>query len=338
MNTTSLPTRQRAAIPLLGACLCAFAASAQAQSSVVIYGIIDQGITKANDSTTPASSMPGRVAGSAWNVKAGNTSRIGFRGREDLGDGSYARFQIEHRLAVDTGAASSASVFWLGRSVVAVGNSRYGEIYAGREYSAAYWVPLYADPTAWSYVGQLGSAYSYAGWTAVATSIEASNIRWANSMGYKSPNLGGLSFELATAAGEGARPRGTNGNLQYRNGPLWLAAAFDRLTSKNNLSLVAAGYNFGVLFPTATYSRAKGGLNGDATAFSLSLRIPTGFGRGYVNTGRLRPANGLDSTLVATGIEYDLSKRTLLYADLASAKKDKATRTNAFDFGVKHTF
>lgn len=322
---------------LIAAALTA-AVPAHAQSSLTIYGIIDQGITKANDGTTPGALLPGRGAPGAWTMKAGNTSRLGFRGLEDLGDGAYTRFQFEHRFAADTGASSNANVFWLGRSVVAAGSRKWGEVYAGREYSPAYWVALAADPTAISYVSQLGSAYLYANYTAVPATIEATNNRWSNSLGYKSPNLNGVTVELATALGEGVRKRNEAGNLQYLQGPVWLGLAFDRLDSNNNLAIVAGGYDFGVIQPTASYSRARGGLNGDASSYTLSARVPVSYGRVYVSYGSLRPATNLDAKMFGAGTEYNLSKRTLLYTNLGSAKQVERTRTTAFDAGIKHTF
>jgi predicted porin len=322
----------------VGLLLVTFSTGGYAQSSVTIYGIIDQGITKANRGTTAVAMLPGRAAADVWTAKAGNTSRLGFRGREDLGDGSYARFQLEHRVALDTGTPSNANVFWLGRSVVAVGNTRYGEVYAGREYSPVYWIALFADPTALSYVGQLGTTYTYANYTAVPASVEASNNRWANSVGYKSPTWSGVSLEVATALGEGARKRNEAANVQYRGGPVWLAAGMDRLDSRNRMAIVAAGYDFGIVLPTATYSRARGGLAGDATACTVAVRIPLPFGRAYASLGKLRPADQRDADMVGTGVEYDLSKRSLLYANLGSAKRDSFTRSTAFDAGFKHTF
>jgi len=273
-----------------------------------------------------------------WTLKAGNTSRLGFRGQEDLGDGAYTRFQIEHRFAADTGMPSNANVFWLGRSVVALGRKTWGEVYAGREYSAAYTVALNADPTYWSYVSQLGAAYTYANYTPVASTVEASNIRWANSIGYKSPSIGGFSAELATALGEGTRKRAASGNAQYKRGPAWLAVAFDRLDANTNLVLAAAGWDFGFVVPTASWSRAEGGLNGDAKAYSSAALVPLAFGRVFASYGHLSPVTGLDSSMLGTGAQYDLSKRTLLYANLGSARRDGLTRTTAFDVGIKHTF
>jgi predicted porin len=324
------------ALPAL-ACLAA-APVLQAQSSLTIYGIVDQGITKANGGTTPGALLNGRAAPDVWTIKAGNTSRLGFRGQEDLGDGRWARFQFEHRFAMDTGASSNAGVFWLGRSVIALGSKSWGEVYAGREYSAAYTVALNADPTYWSYVSQTGAAYTYANYTPVPNTVEASNIRWSNSVGYKSPALGPLSFELATGLGEGARERSTSANLQWKQGPLWLAGAYDGLDGDTNLKLVAAGWDFGVVRPTASWSRAKGGVNGDATAFTVSALVPLPFGRTYVSFGSLRPATDLDAKMFGAGVQYDLSKRTLLYTNLGSAKRVDRTRTSAFDLGIKHTF
>jgi len=219
-----------------------------------------------------------------------------------------------------------------------LGSKTLGEIYAGREYSAAYTVALNADPTSWSYVSQTGSAYTYANYTPVSASIEASNIRWANSVGYKTPIFGGFAAELATALGEGVRERSTSGNAQYKSGPLWIAGAFDRLDGNTNLALVALGYDLGVVQPKTSFSRAKGGLNGDARAFTVSVLAPLRFGRAFVSYGALRPASKLDSAMLGAGVQYDLSKRTLIYLNLGSAKQETFSRTTAFDFGVKHNF
>jgi predicted porin len=335
---TSRKTRALRTAALLAATAWLAPGLAQAQSSLVIYGIVDQGISKSNNGTTPGALLPGRGTQNTWVLKHGNASRLGFRGQEDLGGGLYSRFQLEHRFIADTGLPSNANLFWLGRSVVALGSTSWGEIYAGREYSPAFWPALDADPTAWSYVSQLGAAYTYANYTAVPAAVEANNIRWANSVGYKSPQFAGLSFELAHAFGENLRGNNLSGNLRYKQGALWLGAAFDRLDSRNNLGLVSGGYDFGVVHPSFSYARAKGGINGDAKSFSLAAKVPVSFGRVYAQYGTLRPASNLDSNMLGAGLEFVLSKRTLVYTNLGSAKRDGNTRTTAFDLGVKHTF
>ncbi len=332
---SSIGGRTRSGFAL--AALLTTAVSATAQSAITIYGIVDQGATKANNGTTPGTSLSGRGAADQWELKAGNSSRIGFRGKEDLAGGLYARFHLEHRFVADTGAATNASVFWLGRSVVALGSNELGEVYAGREYSPAYWIALAADPTAWSYVSQTGAAYTYANYVP-AFGVEPQAFRWSNAVGYKSPALSGVTAEVAVAAGEGKRKRAEAGNVQYKQGPLWVGVGHDRLDGDTNLTIASAGYDFGKVRPTASYTRVNGGLNGNAKAFTLAAGVPLSFGRAYASFGSLSPADGLDSKMLGAGGEYNLSKRTLLYSNVGSAKRDGSTRTSAFDLGIKHTF
>jgi len=321
---------------LLG--LCATTDWVCAQSDVSIYGIVDVGVTKANNGNSPAISLPGRAAQDTWVVKNGNSSRLGFRGREDLGDGNYARFNIETRFNPDTGTQSSTTTFWFARSFVAIGSPRYGEVYAGRLESPVYAnLALLTDPTYWTYVSQTGMTYNYANY-AGAPAVESLATRWSNTVGYKSPKLGGFTAELAVSAGEGVRKRNTAGTVKYEQGPIWIGVGMDRLDSDNNLVVVDGGYDFGVVKPTFGYARAKGGANGDAKSYSLGANIPTAWGRAYLTAGRYAPSNQLDSRMVGLGAEYSLSKRTRLYSNAGTARRDGATRTTAFDVGIFHTF
>lgn len=325
---------------LVAAAAVAGSTAAWADQTLTFYGIIDMGLVKADVGTTPGAMLPGYNSNAeTYTLKAGNTSRLGIRAQRDFDSDRYARFQVEHRFALDTGGASNTNVFWLGRSVVAVGSKKWGEVYAGREYSPAYTVALNADPTYWSYVSQTGSVYTYANYTPVASTIEASNIRWANAVGYKSPTLSGLSAEVATALGEGQRRRSTAANLQYKLGAAWAAAGWDQLNSTTNLRLVAAGYDFGVVFPKASYSKARGGINGDAKAYTLSAAVPLPFGRTFLSYGSIKPAaSGTDASMVGAGLQYDLDKETLLYVNAGRSKREGRTPTAAVDVGVKYTF
>ena len=76
------------------AVLCATSYSF-AQSSVTIYGVADSMLSRGSGSLTSRSAM-----GSGGNM----TSRIGFRGVEDLGGGLKAGFDLESQVFMDSGA------------------------------------------------------------------------------------------------------------------------------------------------------------------------------------------------------------------------------------------
>ena len=148
------------------AVLGAFAGTASAQSSVTIYGVVDMSIARNNCVATaanPCAVNAGAPAGDAWTMQQSTTSRLGFRGNEDLGGGLSAQFQIEHRFNPDTGAQNQTP-FWNGRSYVQLTSAAAGSVYLGREYTPAFWVELKSDPFGNDGVGQTGVTYMWAGY------------------------------------------------------------------------------------------------------------------------------------------------------------------------------
>ncbi|MES2114119.1 MAG: porin [Pseudomonadota bacterium] len=69
-----------------------------AQSNVAIYGLADAGLQVSNFGN-------GRKVNLTSGTEGG--SRLGFRGKEDLGDGYHALFTLEARVELDTGAQSN---------------------------------------------------------------------------------------------------------------------------------------------------------------------------------------------------------------------------------------
>src|SRR5438034_827122 len=100
------------AVSVLGLC----AATAQAQSSVTIYGLVDTGITYTNKVLNTTTSQ----SGSKFSVHPGamQGSRLGFRGVEDLGGGMKALFVLENGFAVDTGTMLQGGLLFGRKSVV----------------------------------------------------------------------------------------------------------------------------------------------------------------------------------------------------------------------------
>lgn len=318
--------------------LAAAATSAAAQSSVTIYGRVDLSITKQNDGTTSLNGGNGATgaAGDRWDVRQGSAGRIGFRGVEDLGGGLKAGFQFEHRFQPDTGTAENP--FWQARSFVELNSASWGGIYLGREYIPAFWPALRLDPWGFDTVGTLGPKHQFALYTVDG------GIRSNNTVGYKTPSIGGFSANFAFAPGERVRKNVRGGNVEYRSGPLYVGLGFDRVDSRQKMMLIGAAYDFGMVRPALTLTRSTmAGV--DHRNISLAATAPLGKGTLKFALARLDPQGEANNTSrFGLGYEYPLSKRTSIYADVGSADQQgsaagvERTRTTAFDFGLKHNF
>jgi predicted porin len=324
------------------AVLGAFAGVASAQSSVTIYGLLDQGIYKGNGGTAPNAGANG--TSEAWQVRQAAGSRLGFRGNEDLGGGLSAQFQIEHRFTPDNGAADGT--FWAGRSYVQLTSKAAGSVYLGREYTPDFWIAVKSDPFGWDGVGQV-SSYQLAGF---ANTNGGGSVRTANTVGYKTPNLGGLTANVAVGLGEGAdRHQGLN--VEYSAGPIYAGFGYAKLTGGtggsgttdgNSLVNMAVHYNFGVAKLIGYVARGKTN-GGNNTNKTVELAATANLGPGVLKAAvaRLDP-QGDDNTQTKFGIGYNyfLSKRTNLYADygLGKSEVNGLTNNSAFGLGLKHTF
>ena len=79
------------------AVLGAFAGAASAQSSVTMFGVVDLNVMTVSNNE--------RVYG--MGTDGMSSSRLGFRGIEDLGGGLKAGFWLEMGIAPDTGRSSA---------------------------------------------------------------------------------------------------------------------------------------------------------------------------------------------------------------------------------------
>ena len=79
------------------AALTAIAGAAQAQSSVTVYGILDVGYVGSNERVATGTAVK-KATGNSFGGGAEQTSRLGFKGTEDLGGGSSAFFTVEYTL------------------------------------------------------------------------------------------------------------------------------------------------------------------------------------------------------------------------------------------------
>jgi predicted porin len=151
------------------AAVTAFAGAAQAQSSVTVYGIVDAGYIGTN-SRISAAGRTTKATGSEFGQGAESTTRLGFRGNEDLGGGMNAFFTLEMALAMNgtntLGSAGNSNR----QSFVGIGKKGLGNASFGTQYTTAFELAAATSP------GQLNNIVGdviYGQQTNVATSVSS---------------------------------------------------------------------------------------------------------------------------------------------------------------------
>lgn len=334
---------------LIALAVLAASGAAMAQSSVTLYGVADAGVTYLNGKDN-------------WSgVTSGNnlTSRLGFRGTEDLGGGLKANFVLEGGFNLDSGDGKSGGATGTGfefkrRSTVGLAGS-FGEVRLGRELTAAFNATGRYDV-----FGSVGLGYSrlwadgaVADANANATAV-TTNLRVSNMVTYVSPDFTGFKVGLNYGFGET-----TNGNsdssylgagLMYDNGPLSLGLGLERLNNGANSVAVSdidawslgGSYDFGVAKLLAGYRESKvDRATGENKRLGYYVAATAPVGAGTVRVSYNRYENELANVKgkadqFAIGYVYGLSKRTSVYGTYAYIKnKDGANLYNLGSGGLK---
>ncbi|HTH80005.1 MAG TPA: porin [Ramlibacter sp.] len=268
--------------------LAALAASGAvfAQSSVTLFGVVDLAYERVKTNS-------GTISGIA--PSSNSSSRLGFRGVEDLGGGMSASFWLEAALSPNSGFGSSGTSQTNQSTTIAAGgltfNRRstvslsggFGELRIGRDYVPSFWNYTIFDPFGTNSVGATMASYT----GGVTTFVRASN-----SIGYFLPgNLGGFYGQAMYAFGNRASTESATGYAVTRNtqdngryiglrvgygqGPFNTAVAYGRTTyasGTNTASLLGSAatpignytdlnwggsYTFGSIKAMAQLSRQK---------------------------------------------------------------------------------
>jgi len=335
--------------------LTAFAALAvcglaSAQSSVTLFGVVDAGLTyqstTSRDTTTGASVKQSKTS---LGNSAYNSSRIGFRGTEDLGGGLAASFWLEAPITNDDGATGIST--FARRSTVSLSGG-FGELRLGRDYTPTFWNDTVFDP-----FGTNGSGTNVISTVSGNTTINNANyVRASNSIGYfLPPNLGGFygQFQYAlhenastdatstTAASSSSAGRYVGGRFGYANGPLDVALGVGRSTVVDTTALqrsvqtinLGASYDFGPVKLFGELSNVKNKFDYAAVAdthdsyngYLIGATVPVGAGLIRVAYSQVRYNEGAAGITgedplarkFAVGYVHNLSKRTALYATVA---------------------
>jgi predicted porin len=321
-------------------------ANAAAQSNVSVYGLLDLNVGTVSEF--------GSNHGSAVRVSSGgmNTSRLGFRGSEELGDGLRAVFQLEAGLQLDTGGAD-APLFKRQANVGLEG--RLGRLVVGRSFTTTYDFVIKYDPMgyapfySWGPSGNAAGAGKYG----MATAFD-------NMLKY-SGKVGGLTFGASYGAGEQAGSTADSARaslgVDYAAGPWSVVATWDRVngntvtasdtrdatTSRHlgamysagplKLQLAARDYQMTAANPATPAVRARlywGGANYKLTpADTLTGAVY------YQDVRNVAAQADADPKLFVLRLRHALSKRTDLYlvAARASTAQGRAVSLSRDDTG-----
>ncbi|MBT2336612.1 porin [Variovorax paradoxus] len=224
--------------------------AATAQSSVTMFGVVDVLVQYGRASGPGGSSKTSLTSGGY------NSSRLGFRGTEDLGGGMSASFWLEGFISADDGRAGQAvpagnqglttadgSGFNFNRRATVSLAGSWGELRLGRDYTPSLWNLSVFDPFGNGGVGTTLTLLGPAGGLGTGTTLVPAGTstrgvvgRASNSINYFLPaNLGGLYGQAGYWMGENLR----NGAATERDGTGWGA----RLGYASGPLDVAAGYS-----------------------------------------------------------------------------------------------
>ena len=329
----------------VAALLASIPFAAVAQTNVTLYGIADVSVAAEDNGTDHVVKL-----------SSGNqsSSRLGFRGTEDLGGGLKAFFNLEAGISLDTGAAADAALFGR-RSIVGL-EGGFGTLVLGREYT-----PIAAGVAAATDI--LGQ--SFFGGNLSAFTTGRLTRRSSNSVNYKTPSFGGVKASLVYGLGE--KNTGPSGDLlglavDYASGPLFLGAGYHTIkrvaTGDDKEYAVGAAYNFGAFDVKANYLVAdQDGANNKFEQFNIGVSVGVGTGRLYGNLQQNREGGAKGNGFAVT-YSYPLSKRTNFYTSYAAlrnnatgvfglnssgtnvtpAKTALGTDPSVFTVGMRHTF
>ncbi|HET8748306.1 MAG TPA: porin [Ramlibacter sp.] len=347
---------------LIALAVMAAAGAASAQSSVTLFGIVDATIAYGR------ASGPGNDSKTALTNSGYNSSRLGFRGVEDLGGGMSASFWLEGSLGNDDGttgqripttnrsnvhANDGAGLVFNRRSTVSLSGG-WGEVRLGRDYTPSFWNLTVFDPFGTNGVGTTltlggpGGGLGAGANTFVPVGTRGVLVRASNDIGYFLPaNLGGIYGQINFWHGDDAAPvagerqsDGTGAGLRlgYGAGPFNVAAAWARTkydagdyTTWN----IGGSWDFGVAKAMAQYTRDQkdSPVEIDGRGWLIGALVPVGAGeiRASYSTYKIDFGVGGDdpkARQVALGYVHNLSKRTAIYTTVAHVRNDNGARVS----------
>lgn len=278
------------------AALTAFAVPAFAQSSVTLYGLIDEGFDYTNNVR----------GGHVYELASGYAqgSRWGLKGSEDLGGGLKAIFQLENGFNASNGGLNQGGRMF-GRQAYVGLSSDFGTVTLGRQYDSV--VDYLAQTTAngnWA-----GYLFSHP----LDNDNTDNSFRVNNTIKYASPDYAGFQFggtySFSNDPGFSNNRQYSVGG-QYQNGGLLVAGAY---LQANNPGVTTGG---AIAANDANFVSSRlrvfgGGINytfGPATAgfvyTNTNIKNPTSNAGYFVPGDFLTPQTGPLTGATVNALKY----------------------------------
>ena len=330
------------------AVLAAISATSYAQSSVTLFGVADVAFqvgrgTEANRTSQGSGGL--------------SSSRLGFRGIEDLGGGLKAGFWLEAGYNLDDGTGVSNTFNFNRRSTVSLMDDSWGEIRLGRDFTATYnnIYDAFGDNGVGALLktSSLGANYGY-----------AMQTRTSNAVSYFTPkNLGGFVGQVQYYRGEAANGAndGTGYGLRggYENGPLSVGVSYGAISSLGvygdvTNANIGGSYDFGVAKLLLQAGQDESDARDEkARHYLVGATAPVG-SVGQVRASWTRVSvqdTNVQANKFAVGYVHNLSKRTAVYSTFAYLKNKNGSalalngartslggNSKGLDIGLRHSF
>ena len=330
-------------------------------AETTLYGNVDQAWTNTTQKT--GGNTTSDITG--FNAVQMGGGILGVKGSEDLSGGMKASYNIEIQPGIDGNSGS-----WNRQSFVGLSGG-FGAVRIGKQYSQAFNNTVGVDPGGATGIAGNNAYVIQLAYLGVTSTAGDAPLRQRNSMQYDLPEmLPGLKAGATLvygnevdAANGGKTDEGQGFNISYTSGPIYAGYTYDRVkntgislrtsndvanassSDRNEFTTMSASYDLGMAKISINNSKMAVGSKSIDNTF-LAVSVPFGgnanvwasVGQGNAGLSGSTTSRGHESYQL--GVNYALSKRTVLYAQYG---KMEIKNTSKFEqtgtaLGVHHSF
>ncbi|WP_395824761.1 porin [Collimonas sp.] len=297
-----------AALGLIGA-------SAQAQTNVTIYGVVDTSLTYTG--------KVGAKNGTRLSVDSGDlsTSRIGFKGTEDLGNGLKAIFHLENGFNADDGSLGTTSpspTLFDRKSVVGLSGS-FGTVTLGRQTDFLEGIGnKYTSVQTFGGNGVKGGHFN--------NLDRISGSRTNNSVRYDSNSISGftgsLFYGFGEVAGQTSAGQAFGLGANYANGPFGIGLGyFQTKLAADALPAKAGDTDLKTFTLGASYQAGPAKIYGSWSQVKQPLAAPV------AATGLVRITTATKANIFDVGVDCALASNLHLLGSVIYDRADISRKT-----------